>query len=546
MTDNNDNQIDPNFATPVRRRTLPEIFASPVLRTSREPCALQPYSPINDPGNRTRFFHVRISDPSPEVIANIKSLCGTIFTELIIGATEVGNQSGVRHQHFFIRTLDQFRLTTFRKMMEKKIREFRDMIWGKDYWFGLSCHIVNPDKSVQDAINYVIKHGMVYHYPGKDDVPLVPPIYKGDGGPAVKRNKVDNSKYASRDLTKYPKYMPEKDDELSQFTGIPREDRYALAIKYLRDIGEDHDHSPPIQLYERVHCVYGENAGKALFPEIYHLPQGNNVRKQFPSAVSTVRFPEPSDIEILFITGYAGRGKSAMMNLLYPGHYVKNKTTPYWEKYNFYDHSTDNPHMCVVFNELDTPHDLLSFSTNKSSFDAIKNMCDIYPFPVEIKHKAQEMIRPRRIFITSNTDLDTLIKTINGLKYVQTPNNYFYGMDTGVLSAALKRRMKTIDIEELLETYQCKTFPWDPVIRFGGVFHKSVLDDLKKDMVSIASDENITVAKTHELMGELIAKYTKLSQDALKKYRWVPYDTILHTTDSKQYKEKLKFLLQQL
>lgn len=234
---------------------------------------------------------------------------------------------------------------------------------------------------------------------------------------------------------------------------------------------------------------------------------------------------------MFWIHGPAGAGKTSFINALYPNHYSKNKATAYWEAYNFIDHSTENPHMVVCFNEVDTPFDLMAFSPNQSSFDTIKNVLDIYPFPVEVKHQQQRMIRPRRIFITSNTTISSLMHAVRSFVHQALPNNKFFGIDVNRLEAALSRRVVEVDIDDVLKAYRVKCLRNIKALNIGGIVCESNWD-VVRDKINETIDrmaQGIMEQQTGiSRIKEDWTYYAKMCQENLKQFRFMTYHDVVN------------------
>lgn len=374
-----------------------------------------------------------------------------------------------------------------------------------DYFVSASKHYFDPSLTIDDNKAYVTKEGILFQHTLEK--------------PKKRKATVD------LDASNLPDQLPEKEDAdiLATIYLLPKKQRYTLAQKYL-GIDESIETSP-IAMYELMHRTIGFNTAKAFFTELYHTTQGLSVRKAFPAAREGIIYPRSDEIEFYWITGPAGKGKTTFVNVLYPGNYVKNKDTVYWESYNFNDHSKDNPHMCVLFNELDTTFDLMAFSPNQKSFDTIKNMLDIKPFPIEIKHQAQQQIRPRRIYITSNTDLTRLMLTLAMQARHDTPSNPFYGLDVQTLKEALMRRLIQLTIDELLDTYNCFCIKTIEQIRFGGVFHNSLRTEIETRMQMI-NEDNLTYLEKFQEYVDLRTEMELRTIELLAPLRWVPIEQV--------------------
>lgn len=441
-----------------------------------------------------------------------------LCSDVAIGAVEVGARRLQPHFHCFVHLHKQMALSTFKPLLLTKLFAIFDTIDIElGYYIRPSKHYSDDKYSVDQCRAYCIKNGALYQTPVSDPNPKV------ERGPRT-RLAVSTSplKPAFKDCLDCPDYFLKKDKKL----------RMELARLYLK---RDHDldcaDAPTVTLYEKVHSLYGEELGRHLFPEVYYQSAGLSVRKNFPTAENTIVYPTADEIEMFWIHGPAGAGKTSFINALYPNHYSKNKATAYWEAYNFIDHSTENPHMVVCFNEVDTPFDLMAFSPNQSSFDTIKNVLDIYPFPVEVKHQQQRMIRPRRIFITSNTTISSLMHAVRSFVHQALPNNKFFGIDVNRLEAALSRRVVEVDIDDVLKAYRVKCLRNIKALNIGGIVCESNWD-VVRDKINETIDrmaQGIMEQQTGiSRIKEDWTYYAKMCQENLKQFRFMTYHDVVN------------------
>lgn len=458
---------------------------------------------MGNPAGKWQIFHIRVNNPTEEELEHWKELAPTHCREMVIGNYEIGKYRGATHVHIHVHFLSQMTLTGVRRLFLGSLPNRRSTY---DFYIAPSLHYFDKAFTPETNRDYCTKNGTLWSF----------------GGLSQKRAKVCREE-PTDDFDDLPSSLPEKEDDalMAQLRSMAKKRRIAYARKIL-DASED---ASLIAMYERMHREHGHNYAHAFFPETYHTPAGCSVRKTFPTADEAIIYPPAEEQEVLWITGCAGTGKTSFLRLLHPYAYTKNKDTQYWEAFNFTDHSINNPHMAVVFNEVDTVQDLLNFAPNKSSFDAIKNIMDIFPFPIEIKHKQQEMIRPRRILITSNTTIEAIMEAGRTLSRHDAPNNKLYGLDFDTLSKALTRRIRVVHITELLDAYNCFVLPNQRGINFGGVFHNSVKNEIYKRLSDILSSEvnDLEVLiRVNELKAEMIHR----SSELLKPMRWVPYNVI--------------------
>lgn len=446
-----------------------------------------------------RVFHIRVNNPTEDDYTAWKKMAITHCKEFIISNVEYGGRRAQPHVHIHAQFTQQKYVSNVEKLMfahREGPSSLANLRKGHDYYVAPAAFYTDTSKTAADNKNYCIKNGIYWEFKNTWDHPkfnhfITPAPNSNVATPMAPIKRYKQQKEESTETV--PDWLEEMDfpreldnETADLITKIPKNSRHRFVQKRLG--------FPPktgvMTLYQACHRSWGQGTAYCFFPETYHSTSGLSVRKMFPS-IQDRNFPKPDEQEVLWITGSAGSGKTSFANLLYPGHYSKNKGTAYWEAFDFTDHSIANPHMTVVFNELDTVQDLIAFSPNGRSFDTIKNMLDVRPFPVEIKHGAQEMIRPRRIIITSNTTLPKLMHDLSMLSRHDTSNNMFYGINVHVLHAALARRIIQIDINQLLDAYGLICIPKMKHIPFGGVFAKKnknkILNELR-DIIMNTSD----------------------------------------------------------
>lgn len=133
----------------------------------------------------------------------------------------------------------------------------------------------------------------------------------------------------------------------------------------------------------------------------------------------------------LWITGYPGTGKTAILNFIYPKAYKKNLYNRFFDLYDPKEHT----HMLL--------EDLDHEATEKLSINFIKTICDEAGFAIDQKYKTPQLARTT-VLVTSNFTIRELV-----------PEGA--GFDKNL--AAICRRFWQIKIYELLRLLQLKLVP---------------------------------------------------------------------------------------
>lgn len=183
-----------------------------------------------------------------------------------------------------------------------------------------------------------------------------------------------------------------------------------------------------------------------------------------------------------YIWGPPGLGKSSLIDFMFPGCYKKIRTNDKMDSYSNYK----KEHEVVVFDELDTVD---AFDRCMGGLEEFKTWSDVYPFPVRNNYGFQQiMIRPKRIVITSNLDIHSVLATENRsgrrVQHFRT-----------VLSA-FRRRFREMTIEEAHEftgTY------FDPIKK--RTFYKKGVKYFNTETDEIEYEDNVDEL-LYDLSGE--------------------------------------------
>nr|QTE03911.1 MAG: replication protein [Phoenicopteridae parvo-like hybrid virus] len=220
-------------------------------------------------------------------------------------------------------------------------------------------------------------------------------------------SKVDANKcilYESGDL---PKDLKRKAVEASEEEKKLKVDD---VIKRMRILIEEDKAEEAFELYPRNYLLYGERLKSMCAQK--KVDEGNG---------------EPS----LWIHGYPGTGKTAILKYIYPNMYKKNLYTRFFELFD------KEKHTHVMLEDLD--HE----AVEKLSINFIKTLCDEAGFTYDQKYKSCQMARST-VLVTSNFTIKEIIP--EGPGYDQN-------------MAAIARRFWQVNIYELLRLLQLKLIP---------------------------------------------------------------------------------------
>lgn len=142
----------------------------------------------------------------------------------------------------------------------------------------------------------------------------------------------------------------------------------------------------------------------------------------------------------IWLTGYPGTGKTAVLHFIYPNMYKKNLYSKFFDLYD------PTIHTHVMMEDLD--HE----AVEKLSINFIKTICDEAGFSVDQKYKTPQLAKTT-VLVTSNFTIREIVPEGNGF-------------DKNLV--AISRRFWQIKIYELLRLIQLKLVP------------KAQLSELKK------------------------------------------------------------------
>lgn len=133
----------------------------------------------------------------------------------------------------------------------------------------------------------------------------------------------------------------------------------------------------------------------------------------------------------LWVQGYPGTGKTAVLAMIYPKVYKKNLYNKFFDLYDPKEHTH------VMLEDLDFE------ATKRLSIQFMKTLCDEAGFPIDQKYKTPQLARTT-VLVTSNFELKDMVDEGPG-----------HGMNV----AALARRFWELNIYSLLRLVQLKLIP---------------------------------------------------------------------------------------
>ena len=133
----------------------------------------------------------------------------------------------------------------------------------------------------------------------------------------------------------------------------------------------------------------------------------------------------------LWVSGYPGTGKTAIINFIYPKLYKKNLYNRFFDLYDPKEHTH------IMLEDLD--HEAIQ----KLSINFIKTICDEAGFSIDQKYKTPQLARTT-VLVTSNFTINAIV-----------PEGPGYNSNL----SAICRRFWQVQIYELLRLLQLKLVP---------------------------------------------------------------------------------------
>ena len=254
--------------------------------------------------------------------------------------------------------------------------------------------------------NWNIKEGNGYYLvPRNRDLP-----YSGWRNHHIKEfSKVDKSKCVLFEVgnlpedIKKPRVQPSEEEKKRKIDDILIE---------LKDMIQDGHEEEAFKKFPRNYLTYGEKI-KAMVTQKRDFFKTNG---------------NPH----IWLYGYPGTGKTAILSYIYPKYYKKNLHNKFFDLYKPEEHTH------VMLEDLD--HEAIE----RLSMNFIKTICDEAGFPIDQKYKTPQLVRAT-VLVTSNFRIPEICEGTE------------HGGD--ITTSAILRRFWHIDIQSLLRLLGLKLLP---------------------------------------------------------------------------------------
>lgn len=253
--------------------------------------------------------------------------------------------------------------------------------------------------------NWKVKEGNGYYLvPRNRDLP-----YSGWRNHHIKEfSKVDKTKCIIYENGTLPKDIDRKRPEASEEEKKRKIDEILVDMRGLIETNQEEE---AFKKYPRNYLIYGEKL-KAMFAQKRDFFQTNG---------------DPH----IWLHGYPGTGKTAILSYIYPNSYKKNLYNKFFDLFNPQEHTH------VLLEDLD--HE----AVERLSINFLKTICDEAGFPIDQKYKTPQLVRTT-VLITSNFQIDQVMPEGPGIEANR---------------AALYRRFWHVNVYELLRLLGLKLIP---------------------------------------------------------------------------------------
>lgn len=253
--------------------------------------------------------------------------------------------------------------------------------------------------------NWNIKEGNGYYLvPRNRDLP-----YSGWKNHHIKEfSKIDKSKCCLYEMGTLPEDLKRKRVEASEEEKKLTTDGILINMRTMLEEGKDED---AFQKYPRTFLQYGERL-KAMIRQKRDFLKTNG---------------DPH----IWLYGYPGTGKTAILSFVYPDYYKKNLHNKFFDLYE------PGHHTHVLLEDLD--HE----AVERLGINFLKTICDEAGFAVDQKYKTPQLARTTCL-VTSNFPIDNILPDDKGVEQNK---------------AALYRRFWHVNIMAFLHLLGLKLLP---------------------------------------------------------------------------------------
>lgn len=191
--------------------------------------------------------------------------------------------------------------------------------------------------------------------------------------------KVDKNSRIIFEAGELPKDIGEK--RKIERSDLEKKETTDQVLKKIRALLEEEKDEEAFQLYPRNFILYGERL-KTM------------IKQKKPTTVKA----HPH----IWVHGFPGTGKTAIMNFIYPKTYKKDLNNRFFDLYD------DKIHDHIMLEDLDHAN------VDKLGIQFLKTLCDESGFPIDQKYKTPQMTKST-ILVTSNFTIDAVIPEGKGV-----------------------------------------------------------------------------------------------------------------------------------
>jgi len=221
-------------------------------------------------------------------------------------------------------------------------------------------------------------------------------------------SKVDETALIIYEAGDMPKDAGEK--RKIERTDIEKKETTDVILKKIKLMLEEDKDDQAFELYPRTFIQYGEKL-KSL------------IKQKKPTGVKA----HPH----IWIYGFPGTGKTAIMNYIYPNTYKKDLNNRFFDLYD------DKIHDHIMLEDLDHAN------VEKLGIQFLKTLCDESGFPIDQKYKTPQLTKST-ILVTSNFTINAVVPEGKGVEETKM---------------ALHRRFLEVRVDDFLRLLGLKLLP---------------------------------------------------------------------------------------